>query len=170
MIKDEIKDIVAKSKGRYGYRRVTQSLRNKHIIVNHKKVLRIMKELGILCTKFSNRVRKFNSYKGEFGKISENIIERNFFAEEPNRIWLTDVTEFKISGSEDKVYLSPILDTFNGEIVSYSVSKHPNTKLTNESLRKALESQKDINNLILHSDQGFHYQHSSWVKNSKKTG
>ena len=153
-----------KVKSRYGYRRVTQSLRNKNIIVNHKKVLRIMKELGILCTKFSNRVRKFNSYKGEFGKISQNIIERNFFAEKPNKIWLTDITEFRIKGSEDKVYLSPILDTFNSEIVSFSISKHPNTKLTNESLKRALECRKDIDNLIIHTDQGFHYQHSSWVK------
>lgn len=153
-----------KAKSRYGYRRVTQSLRNKNIIVNHKKVLRIMKELGILCTKFSNRVRKFNSYKGEFGKISQNIIERNFFAEKPNKIWLTDITEFRIKGSEDKVYLSPILDTFNSEIVSFSISKHPNTKLTNESLKRALECRKDIDNLIIHTDQGFHYQHSSWVK------
>lgn len=123
-----------------------------------------MKELGILCTKFSNRVRKFNSYKGEFGKISQNIIERNFFAEKPNKIWLTDITEFRIKGSEDKVYLSPILDTFNSEIVSFSISKHPNTKLTNESLKRALECRKDIDNLIIHTDQGFHYQHSSWVK------
>lgn len=78
-----------------------------------------MKELDIQCTKFSNRVRKYSSYKGEFGKISENIIERKFHTEGPNKIWLTDVTEFKIRGREDKVYLSPIMDTFNGEIVSY---------------------------------------------------
>lgn len=123
-----------------------------------------MKELGILCTKFSNRIRKYNSYKGNIGKIARNILDRDFFAKKPNEIWLTDITEFKIRDSRDKLYLSPILDTFNSEIVSFHISKNPNTKLTNESLRKALNSRKEISNLIIHSDQGFHYQHSSWVK------
>ncbi len=120
-----------------------------------------MKELGLLCTKFKNRARRFNSYKGEYGKVSNNLINRKFFTDKPNKIWLTDVTEFRIKGSEDKGYLSPILDTFNSEIVSYSISKHPNIKFTNESLRKALNNRKDIHNLIIHSDQGFNYQHLS---------
>lgn len=125
-----------------------------------------MREEKILCTKFKTRTRKYSSYKGQVGKVAPNIIERNFTATKPNSIWLTDVTEFRIKGKEEKIYLSPILDVYNGEIISYTISYHPTVELTNTMLRNALNkiSDDDKENLVIHSDQGFHYQHSSWTQ------
>ena len=162
---ERIKDIIKESKGRYGYRRVSKVLRLKYgLIVNHKKVLRIMKENGLLCKKFKNRVRKYNSYKGTVGKIAKNIVNRNFKTDKPNKLWLTDITEFKIGNNTKKIYLSPILDTFNGEIISYSIGFSPIVNLTNKSLEKALKRIKNKEDLTIHTDQGFHYQHSSFVR------
>ena len=162
---ERIKEIVKESKGRYGYRRVRKVLRLEYgLIVNHKKVLRIMKEKGLLCIKFKNRVRKYNSYKGTIGKIAKNIVNRNFKTDKPNKLWLTDITEFKIGNSKKKIYLSPILDTFNGEIISYSIGFSPTVALTNRSLENALKRIKNKEDLTIHTDQGFHYQHSSFVR------
>lgn len=121
-IKEEIKTIVKASKGRYGYRRVTLVLKNKGFKINHKRVLRIMREEFLLCSKFKTRSRKYSSYKGQIGKVADNIINRQFKASKPNQLWLTDVTEFRIKGQEKKIYLSPILDIYNSEIISYTLS------------------------------------------------
>ncbi|WP_394012262.1 IS3 family transposase [Anaerococcus cruorum] len=167
-IREEIKSIVKATKGRYGYRRVCRVLRNKGLIVNHKRVLRLMRQEGLLCTKFKTRSRKYSSYKGQVGKIAPNIVNRNFKAKKPNRIWLTDVTEFRIKGQEQRLYLSPILDVYNSEIVSYTLSHHPTVNLTNSMLDKAIERNNVSDNLVIHSDQGFHYQHSTWTSKLKK--
>ena len=135
-------------------------LKNKGFNINHKRVLRIMREESLLCTKFKTRSRKYSSYKGQIGKVADNVVKRQFKASRPNQLWLTDVTEFRLRGKEEKLYLSPILDLYNSEIISYTLSNHPTTKLTNEMLEKALEENKDIKDLTIHSDQGFHYQHS----------
>ncbi|HLS70826.1 MAG TPA: IS3 family transposase [Chitinophagaceae bacterium] len=167
-IKEKIKTIIEASKGRYGYRRVTLVLKNKGLNINHKKVLRIMREESLLCTKFKTRSRKYSSYKGQIGKVADNVVKRQFTATKPNQLWLTDVTEFRIKGKEEKLYLSPILDLYNSEIISYTLSNHPTTKLTNTMLEKALKENKDIKDLTIHSDQGFHYQHSSRTKKLEK--
>nr|WP_268909572.1 IS3 family transposase [Lagierella massiliensis] len=88
--------MVEASKGRYGYRRVTMVLKNKGFNVNHKRVLRIMREESLLCTKFKTRSRKYSSYKGEVGKVADNFVNREFKADKPNQLWLTDVTEFRV--------------------------------------------------------------------------
>lgn len=167
-IKEEIKTIVEASKGRYGYRRVTLVLKNKGFKINHKRVLRIMREESLLCSKFKTRSRKYSSYKGQIGKVADNIVNRQFRASKPNQLWLTDVTEFRIKGQEKKIYLSPILDIYNSEIISYTISNHPTINLTNKMLEKALEENKDIKDLTIHSDQGFHYKHSTWTKKLEK--
>ena len=167
-IRKEIITIIEASKGRYGYRRVTIVLKNKGFNVNHKKVLRIMREESLLCTKFKTRSRKYSSYKGEVGKVADNVVDRQFKANKPNQLWLTDVTEFRIKGQENKLYLSPILDVYNSEIISYTLSYHPTIELTNTMLEKALEENKNIKDLTIHSDQGFHYQHSTWTKKLEK--
>lgn len=141
-------------KGRYGYRRITLELRNNSIIINHKKVARIMNKLGI---KSLVRPKKYRSYKGCEGKIAPNIIERNFKAEEPYVKWTTDVTEFNLFGQ--KRYLSSILDMFNGEIISHTISSSPNLDLVIKMLDGAMNKRTKGKNLILHSDQGWQYQH-----------
>ncbi len=153
-IKESIIKIYHSHKGRYGYRRITLELRNNSIIINHKKVARIMSELGI---KSLVRPKKYRSYKGDEGKIAPNIIERNFKAEKPNEKWTTDVTEFNLFGQ--KRYLSPILDMFNGEIISYTISSSPNLNLVIKMLDGAMNKRTQGKDLILHSDQGWQYQH-----------
>ena len=167
-VKNEIKTIIEESKGRYGYRRVTMVLKNKGFNINHKKVVRIMREESLLCSKFKTRSRKYSSYKGQIGKLADNIVKRQFSETKPNTIWLIDVTEFRIKGKEEKLYLSPILDLYNSEIISYTISNHPTLELTNTMLEKALGENKDIINLTIHSDQVFHYQHSTWTKKLEK--
>jgi len=102
-------------------------------------------------------MKKYNSYKGEIGHVAPNLLERHFHAPEPNRKWVTDVTEFKIDGK--KLYLSPILDLYNREIVSYAISDHPDFTMVSQMLSLAFQKLPDkVDNLILHSDQGWLYQ------------
>jgi transposase InsO family protein len=152
LIKNEIKSIFAEHKQRYGYRRVTLELRNRNYIVNHKKVKRLMKNIGLFAAK---RRAKYKSYKGAIGKTAPNIIERNFHAEKPNQKWTTDISEFHIATG--KLYLSPILDMYNREIVSFNVSRSPNFNQIIDMLEAGFKG-KNLNNLIFHSDQGWQYQ------------
>lgn len=95
-----------------------------------------MKQEGLLCTKFKTRSRKYSSYKGRIGKVAPSLVNRNFKVKRPKQIWLTDVTEFKIKEYEQRLYLSPILDVYNSEIISYTISHPPTIKLTNTMLKK----------------------------------
>lgn len=113
---DEITAIYHENKGRYGYRRITEELHDRGYIINHKTVQRLMKVLGLVCRV---RMKKYKSYKGEVGKIAPNLLERNFEADKPNEKWVTDVTEFSLFGQ--KLYLSPILDLYSRDIVSYTI-------------------------------------------------
>jgi len=151
--KEEITRIYHENKGRYGYRRIKLELRNRGLIVNHKTVRRLMKALGLVCRV---RMKKYRSYKGGVGKVSPNLLERDFSASKPNEKWVTDVTEFSMFG--EKLYLSPILDLYNGEIISYNISCSPNFAQTTDMLNKAFSKIPDNTNLILHSDQGWQYQ------------
>ena len=163
-IKEEIRRIYDESKGRYGYRRITKVLRKTHL-VNHKTVQRLMHEMGIICRV---RMKKYRSYRGEVGKVAPNLLERDFNADKPNQKWVTDVTEFALFGI--KLYLSPIIDLFNGEVVAYSLSYHPNLKLITDMLNQAFDKIPDNTNLILHSDQGWQYQHKHYQQMLKDKG
>lgn len=165
IIKELIKSIYHKHKGRYGYRRITDELNNKGIIINHKTVLRLMKLLGL---KSIIRVKKYKSYKGEQGKIAPNILERNFKAIAPNVKWATDITEFNVSGK--KLYLSPIIDLFNQEIVSYDLRQRPVFNQVEMMLKKAFKKIPNNTNLTLHSDQGWQYQMRQYQQLLKEKG
>lgn len=158
-----IKEIFEESNKTYGYRRITIALRKKGLAVNHKRVYRIMKENDFKCVKFTRRSRGYSSFKGEVGKIAENKLNRRFKVSAPNKVWVTDVTEFKVSGSENKLYLSPIMDLFNGEILSFNISTSPTVKFTTDALDNALKQLPKEHSLVIHSDQGFHYQNIQWV-------
>ena len=108
------------------------------------------------------RRNKYRSYKGEVGKTAPNILDRDFGTTAPNRKWTTDVTQISIG--MDKCYLSPILDMYNGEIVSYTISDHPDLKMVMDMLEKAFVAREVGVGLMLHSDQGWHYQHRSYQK------
>lgn len=156
-----ISDIFYKHKRRYGYRRITLELRNKGLNINHKKVKRLMSKMGLYSPV---RRSKYKSYKGTVGKVAPNILQRNFKADRPNSKWVTDVSEFHITSG--KVYLSPIMDLYNLEIISYSVSTSPSFNQTKEMIDKAFEG-RNLNGCILHSDQGWQYQmvpYQNWLK------
>lgn len=114
------------------------------------------------------RMKKYKSYKGEIGKIATNLLKRDFNANKPNAKWVTDATEFRICGQ--KIYLFPILDLFNGEIVSYTVSDHPRFSAVMELLDKAISKLPKEHNLILHSDQGWQYQMKQYQRKLKENG
>ena len=163
--KAEIAAIYHEHKGRYGYRRVTDELHNRGIMLNHKTVQRLMKGLGLICRV---RMKKYRSYKGEKGTTADNVLDREFQVEKPNQKWVTDVTEFRLFGK--KLYLSPILDLCSGDIVTYTISDSPNLLMVTTMLEQAFEKIPDKTNLLLHSDQGWHYRHKQYVQMLKDKG
>ena len=160
-----IQSIYYKHKGRYGYRRITAELCNEDLIINHKTVRKLMCQMGL---KAKRRKQHYHSYKGDIGKIAPNILERDFAASRPNQKWTTDVTQVNIH--DRKLYLSPILDMFNGEIISYTISSSPDLKMVMSMLNKAFKKVKDTEGMIMHSDQGWHYQHMRYQQALKDHG
>jgi len=163
--KDEITAIYHEHQGRYGYRRITLEMRNRGYVINHKTVQRLMKQLKLKC---QVRIKKYRSYKGEIGKVAPNLINRDFHAIAPNQKWTTDVTEFSLFGQ--KLYLSPILDMYNSEIISYNISDKPHLGQVINMLDKAFEKIPDVTGLIFHSDQGWQYQHKHYQHRLKEKG
>lgn len=160
--REAIHTLVSMNKGRYGYRRIRIALHKLGFNVNHKVVMRIMKEENLTC---KVRLKKYRSYRGTEGKIAPNIIKRNFTATKPDQKWTTDITEFHLFGR--KVYLSPILDLYNVEIVSYEISERPVLTQVLSMLDKAFKNRPDSKGGILHSDQGWQYQHSTYQETLK---
>jgi len=163
--KGMITEIYHKHKGRYGYRRITLTLRNNGIHINHKAVQRLMSALGL---KSMIRTKKYKSYKGDVGTIAPNVLGRDFKAVKPNTKWVTDMTEFSLFGR--KLYLSPILDLYNGEIISYGLSERPTFHHVMDMLDKAFAKIPDGTGLILHSDQGWQYQMKQYQNRLLKKG
>lgn len=159
-LRKEINRVYHKHHGRYGYRRITIELNNCGIAVNHKTVKKLMDQMELKAKR--KKVAKYKSYKGEVGKVAPNVINRDFHADRPNQKWTTDVTEIKIK--DRKTYLSPILDMYNGEIVTYVISDRPDMKMITTMLRQAFRKVNDTDGLIFHSDQGWQYQHRSYQK------
>lgn len=164
-LRARIRKIYDQHKGRYGYRRVTIELRNDGVIINHKTVRKLMVGMSL---KAKRRNQHYRSYKGNVGKIAPNVINRNFCADAPNKKWTTDVTQVNIK--DRKVFLSPILDMFNGEIISYAISYIPNMDMVQTMLKKAFNKNGDLSGLILHSDQGWQYQQRSYQDMLKEKG
>lgn len=149
----EIKSIFADNNGRYGVRRIYHELKNRGYQINHKKVQKLMNMLDL---KGKRPKEKYHSYKGVVGKIADNIIKRDFTANKPNEKWTTDVTQFNLPFG--KCYLSPILDMYNNEIISYDLSMRPAFAQTTRMLANAFMSHPDVKGLVFHSDQGWQYQ------------
>jgi putative transposase len=152
-LKETIKTVFEQHKGRYGYRRITAAVRRLGSHVNHKTVQRLM---GVLSLKSLVRPKKYRSFKGEVGKAAPNELQRRFTAQRANQKWVTDVTEFNVAG--EKLYLSPILDLYNGEIVAFETGKRPVFDLVNSMLKKALARLSPDDKPVLHSDQGWQYR------------
>ena len=162
-----IQSIFEENDGNYGYRRIKLELKNRGSRVNHKKVQRIMKKLQLKGEKFKRKSRKYSSYNGTTGTVAKNRINRRFHTNVCHQKLTTDITEFKCTDSV-KLYLSPIMDMFNGEILSYGISMRPTLELVLTPLEEALEIVKGSKyRTTIHSDQGWHYQHNKWVKTLK---
>ena len=166
-LKQRIATLYHQHKGRYGYRRITAALKQLGSHHNHKLIAKLMRHLNLSA---QIRRQRYRSYKGVQGKIAKNYLKRQFNADQPNTRWLTDITEFKVGSN--KLYLSPILDCYNNEIISYTLSKRPTYDLVSKMLDKALDKidMHQKNGLMLHSDQGWHYQMRPFNKTLKQHG
>ena len=161
----EIQEIFDYNKGRYGVRRIHKELANRGYKVNHKRVQRLMHDMEL----FGKRPKeKYHSYKGEVGKIADNIIDRDFSTTAPLQKWTTDVSQFSFAWG--KCYISPILDMNTNEIISYDLSTSPNLEQIVRMLDKAFKRFPSVKGLIFHSDQGWQYQHTYFRDTLKKHG
>ena len=158
-LKAEIQSIFIEHKGNYGYRRIHLELRNRGYLVNQKRVQRLMKVLNLQAK--MRQKRKYSSHKGDVGKKADNLIQRQFEGSKTMGKCYTDVTEFAIPNSTQKLYLSPVLDGFNSEIIAFNLSCSPNLEQVKTMLEQAF-TEKHYENTILHSDQGWQYQHDSY--------
>ena len=164
-LKVSIQDICHQHRGRYGYRRVTCALRSSGQLVNSKKVRRLMAVLDLKCTV---RPKKYKAYRGLMGEAAPNLLRRDFKAGQPNQKWVTDVTEFKVAG--EKLYLSPVMDLYNGEIVAYRIENRPRFTLVGEMLEQAIKQLPVGSKPMLHSDQGWHYRYPEYCTRLKEAG
>lgn len=154
-----IAELYHENKGLYGYRRLQLAMRNEGYLLSGKTVRRLMSEAGIKC---EVRMKKYRSYKGTVGQIAPNLLNRDFHSDKPHKKLVTDVTEFHLFGT--KLYLSPVLDLYNGELVSYTIYERPVLDMVMEMMRRTLNVIGEKTHAILHSDQGWQYQHKDYQR------
>lgn len=164
-VKERIRSVYEKHKGRYGCRRVCQTLRADGLVINRKTVARLMRMMSLAGI---TPKRHYRSYKGEVGRIAANVLNRDFAADRPCQKLTTDISQFVVNGV--KLYLSPVLDMWNGEIISYTISHSPNMELVMKMLKKAFRRMEPAENALLHSDQGWQYQHAQYQLALKQHG
>ena len=163
-IRTHITDLFNENKGRYGYRRIHALLKKEGIILSEKVIRRIMKEEKLIIKRKMSR--RYSSYQGEISPEVDNLVERKFHSDNKNELWLTDISEFAIPAG--KVYLSPIVDCFDGYLPSWSISVSPDAKLVNSMLDKAISTLDENERPIVHSDRGCHYRWPGWIERMKK--
>ena len=150
-----IKEIFDDSKGTYGYRRIVEGLKRKYgVIMNGKKVLRIMKRYNLMPN-YIRRAKKKNKNERIEDNVKPDLLKRNFNTDKPNKVWDTDVTYLIYKGA--RAYLSTIINLYDRKVVAYKISKYNDNKLIMDTLNEAISKRKDVHGLILHSDQGFQY-------------
>lgn len=155
-----ITDVFQSNHRCYGYRRMLAALGRRHLNCSEKVVLRLMKQECLIVA--ANRKRRYGSYLGEISPAPENLINRDFHAETSNEKWLTDITEFHIPAG--KVYLSPIIDCFDGLVVSWTIGTRPDAELVNTMLDAAIEVVAECEKRpFIHSDRGAHYRWPGWL-------
>lgn len=164
-VKEAIQTLFHEHEGRCGYRRIHALLERQGFRHDPKTVLRLMDELGLKCLV---RMKKYRSYKGEVGTIAPNLLERDFQATDLNQKWVTDVIEFHLFG--EKLYLSPMMDLANREIIAYSMSDSPRYPFVGEMLDQAIARLDGDGRPILHSDQGWQYQFRAFTAKLREHG
>ena len=157
----------------YGYRRIWAVLRSPSedggygIVVSEKVVRRLMKE-GNLVTLPATKLQRYNSYRGSVGRIAPNLLQRDFHADGPHKKLLTDITEFHLNGF--KIYLSPLVDCYNGEVVSYTIATRPQQSLVMKMLDLGKREMSSDEKPVVHSDQGSQYQSAVYVNALNEAG
>lgn len=164
-LREEIRRIYCEHKGRYGYRRITAAIRKAGTLVNHKAVQGLMQQMQLRSIA---RTRKFRYHAGSEGKVAPNTLDRQFGSTRPNVKWVTDVTEFHLAGQ--KLYLSPIVDLFNGEVVAYETSQRPTFRMVSAMLKAAFDRLTASDKPLLHSDQGSLYRMAHYQRTLAKQG
>ena len=165
-IRERIIKLFHENRDCYGYRRIHGQLKKEGIVISEKIIRRIMKEEGLIVKSMTRG--KYNSYKGEISPSVPNIIQRDFHSEKPNCKWLTDITGFAIPAG--KIYLSPIVDCFDGMLTSWTIGSSPNSALVNKMLDKAVEQLNENEHRIIHSDRGCHYRWPGWIERVENAG
>lgn len=165
-IRIQIKIIFQENRNCYGYRRIHGELKKIGITVSEKIVRRIMKEEDLTVP--TKRMKKYSSYKGEITPEVDNIINRDFHAEQPNTKWLTDITEFAIPAG--KVYLSPVIDCFDGMVVKWNIGTTPDSILVNKMLEDAIGTLSPLEHPLVHTDRGCHYRWPGWIERMQAAG
>ena len=164
--REKIKSLFRENRGVYGYRRLHQALKQEGIILSEKVVRQIMKDENLVV--FGAKQKKYCSYLGEITPEVENVLCRNFHADNPNEKWLTDITEFALP--EGKLYLSPLIDCFDGLVVNWTVGRSPNAALVNTMLDQAIAVLPKGQRPIIHTDRGCHYRWPGWIERMERAG
>ena len=165
-LRREIKAAFEGNKSCYGYRRIHAKLKTAGRCISEKVIRRIMKSENLKAV--SVRQRKYSSYQGEISPEVGNVLNRNFHADKPNEKWLTDITEFSLPCG--KVYLSPIIDCFDGMPVSWTIGRNPDANLVNQMLDMAIATLGANQKPIVHSDRGCHYRWPGWIERMERYG
>jgi putative transposase len=165
-IKEAIRSAFAAAKSAYGHRRIRAVLHRQGWTVSKKTVLKLMRELGLQCP--VRRRKRYNSFRGDVGEASDNVLNRQFATKSRHTKWVTDVTEFTVGTS--KVYLSPVLDLHDNRVISATAGPSPSVKMVTDSLRMALDTLSPSEKPLVHSDQGFQYRHTLWRDTLRKAG
>ena len=165
-LRNQMRDIFVTSRQTYGYRRIWMTLRSKGIFVSEKVVRRLMSEEHLHVS--YKRRRRYSSYHGEITPAPQNHLERDFRAKQPNVKWLTDITE--MAAADGKVYLSPVIDCFDGLVVTWKMSRNPNAHLTNGMLKEAVANLPGDCRPLVHTDRGAHYRWPSWIRIMNEAG
>lgn len=161
-LRRQVKEVFDEGGARWGYRTVHARLRRRGVVVSEKVVRRLMAEQGLAVVYGRRRRKGYSSYAGEVSKAPENLVNRDFRASAPDELWLTDITEFRLPCGA-KVYLSPVIDCFDGMPVAWSIGRRPTAELANSSLIKALERRRPGAATTIHSDRGGHYRWPGWI-------
>ena len=164
-IRKDIHRIYEENQSRYGYRRITFALRNNGVRINHKTVQKLMRQMHLYGKRKKYR---YHSYKGEVGVVAPNIIDRNFKSDKPYQKMTTDVSQVTIK--DDKMFFSPLLDMYNGEIITYTITDRPDLHMVTDMMSQALQEITIPEGCTIHSDQGWHYQHKNYQKLLKDNG
>lgn len=155
-----VREAFENSRRRYGYKRVHLELKSMGVRVSAKRVMRLMTSHGLVP--LFKSAKRYSSYKGELTKAPKNLVNRDFHAEAPNRLWVTDLTEFSIPAG--KAYLSPVIDCYDGMPVAWTIGMSPNAALANGMLLDACSTLKDGEKPVIHSDRGCRYRWPEWIR------